>query len=406
MTDLFKLAWRNLWRNKRRTLITTASVFFGVVFATFVSSMQEGSYAQYIQAIVSFYSGYIQVHQKGYWEDRTINNLLADSPQLDSAISRIPHVTVVSPRLENFALASSKDLTKGALVSGISPEKEDRISRLSRKIIQGKYLKNGESGVMIGSELARYLRLGVGDTLVLISQGYHGTSAAGKYPVRGIMHLASPELDRTLVYMDIRECQMLFSAEKRLTSLVIMVPDDSYVTDVQQEIKKRIGGSFEVMNWKEMNSLLLKQIESDRAGGWIEKGILYMIIGFGILGTIMMMMAERRKEFGVMMAVGTQKYRLALMVVMETVFIGLLGTVAGILGSLPAIAYFVDHPIPFTGQGGEMLKQMGFEPYMWFSIEPGLFFKQALIIFLFTLIIGLYPVYLISRLKIVKALKG
>lgn len=406
MTNLLTLAWRNLWRNKRRTLITTASVFFGVVFATFVSSMQEGSYAQYIQAIVSFYSGYIQVHQKGYWDDKSINNLLIDSPQLDSAISRIPDVTVVSPRLENFALASSTNLTKGALVSGISPEKEDRISRLSRKVVQGRYLKSGEQGVMIGSELAKYLKLGLNDTLVLISQGYHGTSAAGKYPVRGIVHLASPELDRSLVYMDIKACQVLFSAESRLTSLVIMVPDDSYVPDVQQEIKKRIGSAFEVMNWREMNTLLIKQIESDRAGGWIEKGILYMIVGFGILGTTMMMMAERRKEFGVMMAVGTQKSRLALMVVMETLFIGLLGTVAGILGSLPAIAYFVNHPIPFTGQGGEMMQQMGFEPYMWFSIEPWIFLSQALIIFLFTLIIGLYPVYLISRLKIVTALKG
>lgn len=406
MTDLLKLAWRNLWRNKRRTLITTASVFFGVVFATFVSSMQEGSYAQYIQAIVSFYSGYIQVHQKGYWEDKSINTLLSYMPRLDTAISRIPDVTLVSPRLENFALASAAELTRGVLVSGISPAKEDRISRLSKKVIQGKYLRDRESGVMIGSELAKYLKLGLTDTLVLISQGYHGTSAAGKYPVRGIVHLASPELDRSLVYMDIKECQTLFSAENRLTSLVIMVPDDSYVFTVQSEIQKRIGSSFEVMNWREMNSILIKQIESDRAGAWIEKGILFMIIGFGILGTIMMMMAERKKEFGVMMAVGAQKSRLALMVVLETLFIGLLGTVTGILGSLPAIAYFVKHPIPFTGQGGEMLQQMGFEPYMWFSIEPWIFFTQALIVFLFTVGISLYPVYVISRLKIVKALKG
>ncbi len=406
MHEYLKLAWRNLWRNKRRTLITSASVFFGVILSTIMTSMQEGSYAQYIQAIVNFYSGYIQIHQKGYWENKTINNLLTYTPDLENKLKAIKEITLFAPRLESYALASAAEVTKGVMVTGIAAEKEDRITRISKKVVAGRFLENRDRGVMLGSALAKYLHLNVGDTLVLVSQGYHGLSAAGKYPVRSIIHHSSPELDRSIVYMDIAECQVLFSAENRLTSLVIMVEDDRWTQPVQDKLVALLGSEYEVMNWRVINQLLIKQIESDRAGGYFEKGILYLIIGFGILGTVMMMIAERKKEFGVMMAVGTQKLILAFIVFLESLLIGLLGVVSGILGSLPIVWYFIYHPIYFTGQAAEAFEQMGFEPIMWFSIEPAVFYHQAITVFLIVVVISVYPVYAISRLKVIQALKA
>ena len=145
---MLKLAWRNLWRNKRRTLITSASIFFGVVLSAIMSSMQEGSYAQYIKTIVNFYSGYIQVHHKGYWDDQVINNSLEYSA-ISSKLKDIKEITIFTPRLENFALAASEDITKGVMVIGIAPQNEDRITGLSGKIIYWKYLSDGDKGVVI-----------------------------------------------------------------------------------------------------------------------------------------------------------------------------------------------------------------------------------------------------------------
>jgi ABC-type lipoprotein release transport system permease subunit len=405
MNEYIKLAWRNLWRNKRRTLITSASIFFGVVLSALMSSMQEGSYAQYIKTIVNFYSGYIQVHEKGYWDDKVINNSLefaAVSPKL----KEVKEITIFTPRLENFALAASDSITKGVMVIGISPQTENRITNLSGKIIEGKYLLDDDKGVVLGSALAKFLKLNINDTLVLLSQGYHGVSAAGKYPVRGILKQPSPDLDRTVVYMDVASCQDLFSAPGRLTSIVIMVKNSDEVSEVKDELVSKLGNSYEVMDWKEINGILMKQIDSDRQSGMIMKAVLYMIIAFGIFGTIMMMTAERRKEFGVLIAVGMQKYRLGCVLVLETLMLGLVGVVSGIVVSIPLTWYFTLHPIPITGQAADTMSQMGFEPIMSFSMMPSVFYNQAITIFIFTLLIGLYPVLNIYRLKVSKALHG
>jgi ABC-type lipoprotein release transport system permease subunit len=400
------LAWRNLWRNKRRTLITTASVFFGVLLSTFMSSMQEGSYAQYISSIVNSYSGYIQIHRKGYWNDKIINNSFSFDSTLVSKIKQLKEITLYAPRLESYSLASSEDVTKGVMVMGIDPEKENLITNLSGKIKQGEYLKNNDDGVLLGSKLAKFLKLGIKDTLVLIGRGYHGASAAGKFPVRGIIKFPAPELDRQVVCMEIKNCQNFFSAPDLLTSLVIMVHNEDEMLTAKEEIVHAVGQKLEVMDWQEMNQLLLKQIESDRAQGVITKGILYMIIAFGMLGTVMMMMAERKKEFGVVLAVGMQKFKLISIIILETIFMGMIGVIFGIAGSIPVLSWFVLNPIPFTGQAAQMMEDMGFEPAMYFSMMPSVFWDQALIILVFSLIIGIYPVLFIRKLRIMNALRS
>jgi len=405
MKDYIKLAWRNIWRNKRRTIICSASVFFGVVLSSFMSSMQEGSYESYIKTIVNFYSGYIQIHQKGYWSDKIINNTL-DYTLAKPKIPSLKGITVTTPRLENYALASMEDITKGVMVIGIAPQQEDSITNLSKRISEGRYLTNGDTGVVLGSTLAKYMKVGLNDTLILLSQGYHGGSAAGKYPVRGIIKQPSPDLDRTAVYMDMTTAQELFSAQGRLTSVVVMVDDADQVPVIKRKLALKLGDEYEVMDWKEMNSMLIKQIDSDRASGIIMKGILYLIIAFGILGTVMMMTAERRKEFGVLVAVGMQKYKLGYVLLLETIMLGFVGVIAGIAASIPITWYFLYHPIPLTGQAAETMLQMGFEPIMPFSMVPFVYYNQAITIFVFTLLIGLYPVFNITRLEISKALRS
>jgi len=400
------LAWRNIWRNKRRTLITTASVFFGVLLSIIMTSMQEGSYSQYITAIVNSYSGYIQIHKKGYWEDKIINNSFSFDNTMAVKLKSIPEITVYTPRLESFSLASSADVTKGVMVMGVDPQKEDRITNISAKMKEGNYLKNGDDGVLLASGLAKFLKLGINDTLVLIGQGYHGASAAGKFPIRGIVKYPSPDLDRMMVCMDIKNCQDFYSATELLTSLVIMVHDEEEVIPVKEKLIQTIDEDTEVMDWKEMNQMLLKQIESDRAQGVITKGILYMIIAFGMLGTVMMMVAERKKEFGVVLAMGMRKYKLISTLVLETIFIGMLGVLSGIIISIPVLFYFVFNPIPLTGQAGEMMSEMGFEPAMFFSMMPSVFWVQAIVILVFALVIGIYPVIYIHRMKIMNALRG
>ncbi len=401
----FNLAWRNLWRNKRRTSITVASVFFGVVLSSLMGASQEGNYAKMIENVVKFYSGFIQIQHEAYWEHQSINNTFELTPQLEQLLADDPDLTGSAPRLEDYALASYGDLTKGALVLGIDPQKETAITSIADKIVAGFYLKPDDDGLILGFELARSLNVGLGDTLVLLGQGYHGVSAAGKFPVRGLIKHFNPQYNRRIVYMTLQNCQSFYSAEGRLTSLVLMVDDNTVMKRTLARLRKTIHAPYRVMSWEEMFPSLLQQIESDRSTALIMKVVLYIVIGFGIFGTIMMMMAERRHEFGVMVAIGMPKWRLAVTVVVETIFIGMVGAASGLAGSFPVVGYFYYHPIPIAGKGGEWLQDLGFEPYMFFAFEPRVFINQMLAVFAMTLVISAFPLYKLIRFQEIKALK-
>jgi len=315
-------------------------------------------------------------------------------------------ITEYAPRLEYFALASSDEITKGTMVVGIDPAQENKITALKKWVHRGRYLSKNGDGVLVAIDLAKYLKIKVGDTLVLYGQGFHGMMAAGKYPVRGILKFPSPELNKQLVYMDISTCQDLFSADNRLTSLVIMVEDHYHLPSVMRHLKKTIRAPFMVMSWAELQPGLVSMIEADKAGGLVMKVILYLIIGFGIFGTILMMISERRRELGVMVAIGMQKSRLGRLLFYETLFIGLIGAVAGLIGSIPIIQYFFHNPLPLSGDAAQTMIDMGIEPYMYFSLAASVFYKQAITIMIITLVIAIFPVYKAFTLKVNTALRS
>ena len=359
-----------------------------------------------IDNIVKFYSGYIQVHSEKFWDNKTINNTFVPNSSLENQISGIPEITLTTPRLESFALASSEEITRGCMIIGINPENENRITEISRWIKEGSYLKTGEGGLLVASELAKYLQLNVGDTLVLIGQGYHGVSAAGKYPIQGILEFPSPDMNKQTIYMDIGTCQEFYSAENRVTSQVLMIENQYVLQKAMRKLDNEIASPYSVMSWDEMHPEILQLVEADRAGGVFMKAILYIIIGFGIFGTIMMMVAERIREMGVMVAIGMQRYKLAAVLFFETIYIGFVGVLAGFAVSIPVIAYYYNNPIPLSGDAAETMIDMGIEPLLYFSWLPSVFYDQIIIIFLITTIIGIYPVFTSFKMKVHLALKA
>jgi len=399
------IAWRNIWRNKRRTLITTASIFFGVIFAAVMSSMQEGSYSKMIDNVVKFYSGYLQIHQEDYWENKTINNTFVLTDTLLQKVHQSKEIIGISPRLESFALASSDQLTKGAVVIGIDPERENKITNTEKWIIRGRYIHHGDKGVIMGNELAGYLHLDVGDTLVLLGMGYHGVNAAGKYPITGIFKNPLPQFNKSFVYMDLNLAQDLYSAPNRITSLVLMVKDHYHMPPAKKALKSFIRSPYRLMSWDEMEPELVQMIASDRMGGKFMKAILYIVIAFGILGTVIMMFSERKRELGVMVSIGMQKTLLAGILFMETFYIGLLGVTTGILATIPITTWFYHHPIRIAGEAAKAFLDMGIEPVFAFSLMPPVFYNQALTVFILIIIITIYPVVKTFRLDISNALR-
>jgi ABC-type lipoprotein release transport system permease subunit len=399
-----QLAWRNIWRNRRRTLITIASVLFAVFFSTLMESLQKGAWGYMIGNVVNFFTGYVQVHRSGYQEEQSLD--LAFFPGEASAAGEVREgVKDVLPRLESFALASTGSNTMGVMVTGIKPAAEHGMTKIRDRLEAGRFIGDSDRQVLIAAGIAERLQLRPGDTLLLISQGYHGVNAAAKYPVKGIVRYPSPDLNRLLVFLPLQEAQWFYGAEGRVTSLVYRLESEASLPAVVGQLRGVLPREeFEVLDWREMLPDLLEAQKLDSAGNIVVYVILYMIIGFGLLGTILMMARERRYEFGLLIALGMKRWKLGVVVWLEVVFLGMLGAVAGILSAIPAVIYLQRHPLRFSGGYSELLEQFGFEPIFPALFSFGIFFVQAMIVLGITAILAIFPFWKISRLHPVKAM--
>lgn len=467
----YKLAWRNLWRNRRRTIITVMSVFFAVFFALFMRSIQLGTYGIMFKNVIESYSGYAQVQNEKFWEDMIVDNVFEVSDDLNSIITKDDNVLDIIPRFESFALASSGSRSKGVMVMGIDPEKEKLLSDIEAKLVKyrlsdealkglfnenlsenlienlelfrgnsyssdGKiqldlaiededagiimpllkehagvengYFNAGEDGALVGDRLAKYLGLTRGDTIVLLGQGYHGNTAAGKFVINGIVKIPSPEIDNKIVYLPVSVCQNLYYAENKLSSMVLHLDknDDDSVDETLNRLNESLDSPYRLIGWRKMNEAIVQQMEADDKGGQIMIGILYLVIAFGVFGTVLMMTAERQREFGVLIAIGMQKTKMAAVMVYEMIYIGFLGIAAGIAVALPAIIYGYNHPIRFSSNVAKMFEDFGFEPVMAFQWIDSYFISQSIIVAVIVLLALLYPVTKIWKLKEINALKA
>lgn len=402
----FTLAWRNIWRNKRRSYITIASITFAVMLACAMRSVQLGSYERMIETAARFFTGYIQIHKNGYWEDKTIDNSFSYTEDLIEKVASVEGVLEVVPRIESFALASYDQKTKGTMVLGIDPEKEHKLTEVKDKLVEGEYLKADDQSIMIAKGLADYLRVGIGDSVVLIGQGYHGTNAVGIYPVSGIMKFPVPEQNNSTIYLPLKEAQWLYATGDQLSSLSLVIDKANHVDRIVAGISKDVDlEAYEVMGWKELMPELVQGIEIDNLSSKVMIWILYIVIGFGMFGTFLMMTAERMYEFGVLLSIGMKRIKMQFVIFLEMALMATIGVIAGVMISLPFIIYYHFHPIYFGGEMQAAIEDFGVEAAYYFSMQPSLFYNQAWAIFLMAGILSLYPLIVIHRLKPVKAMR-
>jgi ABC-type lipoprotein release transport system permease subunit len=230
-------------------------------------------------------------------------------------------------------------------------------------------------------------------------------SAAGKFPVRGILKFPSPDLDGQMIYMSLPVSQEFFNAQNRLTSLAINLYNADDLDETEQSIDEIIQShDLVTMPWQEMLIELVQYIKSDNASGLIMLAILYLVVAFGVFGTVVMMTSERTREFGIMVSIGMKKWKLAVVTLLEMMMIGILGIVSGVIVSLPLIGYYYLHPFYYGGEMGAMIENYGFEARMYFAFQPDFYIAQSLIVAAIVLAAAYYPVFRIIRMNEIKAI--
>ena len=287
-----------------------------------------------------------------------------------------------------------------------------------------EYLSSNNNGVLIGFELAKHFELELGDSIIFLGQGRHGATAVGKYPVKGFLKFPSFEYNNRVVYMDIKNAQKLFSAyeiNENSTDTTFLVnyvrintntpvSVDKYNIDRIEKVKQKVktlidDEELSVMDWSKINAEMTQIAYSKTGSSKIISAMLYLIIGFGIFGTVLMMIAERKRELGIMIAVGMKKTKLALIFALEMFFLGLLGIISGSLATIPLVLLGHYKPIRYTGTAAEMMSGFNVDPVLVLANVDLYYINQAFTVLFIIGIVIVFPLIKILKLNVIKSIR-
>ena len=403
---MLKLAWRNIWRNKGRSVITIAAVMFCVIFAVVLRSFQVGVWENMIHEIVGNNFGYLQIHEDGFWADQSLDRTMDLGSIKSEELLAVDGVDRLIPRMESFSLLYHGSNTKGSLVMGIDPAVELPGLQLDDILLEGRSFSRDDSVIVVSEGLAKYFNVGLGDTLLFMGQGYHGATAYGAFPIGGIARMTNPELNKQLVLMPFQKAQYMYNCTDRATTLVVAVDKDSDYEEVGAALKGSGAEGLEILEWKELFPEIIQTIEVDMAGGRIFVTILYFIISFVLLGTVIMMVAERQREFGILVSIGMKKTKLAFVTLLENVMLIMGGAIVGMAVVKPVQFYFKYNPIDLSGQMKEAIEQYNFEPKLYTTTSFIINLNHGTIIFIIGVLVSLYAVVKIMKLNPIESMRS
>ncbi|MGB5582202.1 MAG: FtsX-like permease family protein, partial [Gammaproteobacteria bacterium] len=388
MTITLRMAWRNLWRHKRRTWLTVGAMVFSNLLLVFMISLQFGSYRMMIDNSLKSYTGHMQIQREGY----------NDEPKMRSSIDAIiPLATKVREQLGSdtvaargvaFAMTSSEERSYGLQLVGVEPAFEPKVSTLPGLIKQGSYFTDiNAAEIVIGTILARNLRVGIGDELTLLGSGHDGSFAAGIVDVVGIFGSGIAEIDRNMAQLPIGYFQNLFGMGDKGHNIVINAAELSEVTVLQHAVMGMLAGDDKlvVLDWEILQPGLKQAIQADFASAWFMYAVLIVLVAFSVLNTQLMSVLERTREFGVMMALGVKPARLGGLVITETFVMSGLGLVMGIASGLLLTGYFSQAGFTYPGME-EMADRFNLPDRMYPSISLLSTLLGPVVVFLFSLL--------------------
>ncbi len=408
MTITLRMAWRNLWRHKRRTWLTVGAMIFSNLILVFSISLQFGSYRMMIDNSLKSYTGHMQIQRKGYNDEPKMRSSIDDIIPLANEVRKQLGSDTVAARGVAFAMTSSEERSYGLQIVGVEPEFEPKVSTLPGLINQGRYFEdiNAEE-ILIGSVLARNLRVEVGDELTLLGSGHDGSFAAGIAIVSGIFESGIAEIDRNMAQLPIGYFQNLFAMDGRGHNIVINAPDLSQVPVLLQIIRNLLSGhdKLVVLDWEQLQPGLKQAIQADFTSAWFMYGVLIVLVAFSVLNTQLMSVLERTREFGVMMALGVKPARLGSLVITETAVMSGLGLAIGAALGIAMTWYLSIVGFSYPGME-QMAERFNLPDRMYPSLSLLSIMLGPSIVFLFSLLASIYPAIRLFFLQPVAAMRA
>jgi putative ABC transport system permease protein len=408
MTLNLSMAWRNLWRHKRRTWLTATAMIFSNVLLVFMIALQFGTYDMMIQNTLQRFSGYLQVQADGYQDNPKLETSV---PAIRDLVGELQHALPgahVAGRAAAFALASSEQRSFGIQLVGVQPELERPVSNIPGLVRQGRYLEAGKAAeIVLGSVMARNLKVNLGAEITLLGSGRDGSFAAGVVTVVGVFESGSTEMDRRLAEVPLGYFQDTFAMGDAGNSVAIAVNELNQVPSAVSTANKVISGydGLVVLDWDQLHPGLRQAIRADLSSGWFMYGVLIILVAFSVLNTQLMSVMERTREFGVISALGIRPRKLAGLIMLETALMALIGMGIGLfLGWLVSL-YFNVNGFSYPGME-EVAQRFNLPGAMYPSITPGTMLLGPAVVFVFCLLAAVYPALRLFRLRPVEAMRA
>lgn len=408
MDVILRLAWRNLWRQKRRTWLTASAIAFVTLLMVFLITLQIGSYDLMVDSSLRIFTGQMQVQREGYLDKPQLRKVIPQAEALAQRLRETPGLAGVgiAARAQGFALASSSTRSYGVQVVGVEPEHEGRVSTLPGLIKTGRYLDGLKAQeVVLGSILAKNLNVKVGDELTLLGSARDGSVAATIVPVVGLFDSGMQEIDRLMVQMPLHSFQEVFGLETDAHAIAMLAPELKDLPAAHQSVAARLppDQGLVVLDWDRLIPGLKQLIQADWTTGWFTYIALIVVVTFSIMNTFIMSVLERTREFGVMLALGATPLRIGLLLFLETAMLALIGLVLGVVLGLAVAGYFSVYGFTYPGLE-EMMGQYGLPGLIYPKLTLVSVLLGPAVILAFVLVASLYPALRIRRLQPVEAI--
>jgi ABC-type lipoprotein release transport system permease subunit len=330
----FKIAFRNILRQKRRSTLTILTMFGGFTLCSFSIGWMDGSYNYIINMFTQYELGHIQIHKNGYLDRPTLYDTIDDYASIAAVVvdsERVPGVARISPRLFAAGLASVGDKSAVAAITGIDPELENAATLFNKKIIEGRPLPRAASReAVVGSALARRLGAGVGDDIVIVSQGADGSIANDAYSIAGIFSSGDATMDQSALFLHLADAQELLVLDGRVHEIAVIAEKLKGVRRLATELQAAMADpELAVEPWQVFAKPFYNAMMADKSGGWISLIVIIFVVAIGVLNTVLMNVLERTREYGLLRAVGTRPRQVFALVIVEVCIMAVIASILG-----------------------------------------------------------------------------
>lgn len=401
---LFKLAWRNIWRNKRRSIIVMSSVVVGVIASLVIDGFENGMITQMLKNQISLNVAHIQIHKNGFADDKSIENFITNPPEVSGILDTASQIIDYSKRVIAFGLISSPDNSSGVYLYGVEPEKEGRISVIKKSIIKGRYLSNGKRELVLGKLLADKLSVDVGDKVVLMSNTPDGSIGSDAFRIVGIFSSPSSEFDKTNLFIGLKDAQNMLEIGDAVHEFAIILSDYHLVDNVKKVIVPVLGDRFEVLTYKDNLPLVVITMDMYKEMIYFVNMIIGLALIFGIINSMLMSVYERIQEIGVLMSIGMKNSKIVSMILMEALIIGVMGTLVGLALGYGINAAFLQNGIDLS-VFSESLHSFGVGAVIYPEVSIENLISLIVMLPLFAVIGAFYPAYKAIKLEPVYAIR-